>query len=171
MTLQLSDLTKQVILAASISLAPALLHGADADVQDAKIAEVMAPTDITESYVMPVWVDQVQRVCPWRSNAGEGYIRLIRSEHDGRHGIILQWIRKGIAGAPTQAISTIAVTELDTTYQVRVKMPEPELSEYACYLTAMGEDMMTEQRYKFDWILKGPGEYEFHATHMLNGGM
>ncbi|AHK17523.1 hypothetical protein [Thalassolituus oleivorans] len=171
MTLQLLDLTKQVILAASISLAPALLHGADADVQDAKIAEVMAPTDITESYVMPVWVDQVQRVCPWRSNAGEGYIRLIRSEHDGRHGIILQWIRKGIAGAPTQAISTIAVTELDTTYQVRVKMPEPELSDYACYLTAMGEDMMTEQRYKFDWILKGPGEYEFHATHMLNGGM
>ena len=33
---------------------------------------------LTEVYQLPVWVDAVVKVCPWKSESAEGYIRLIR---------------------------------------------------------------------------------------------
>lgn len=122
-------------------------------------------------YKLPAWVDQVQRVCPWRSQAGEGYIRVMRTEYEGRHGLYLQWIRKGIAGSPTQATSTVLVKELDQDYHVKLMMPEAKLSKNTCELTALGESMLNERRYQFHFTLKGPGDYQFRATHLLEGGL
>lgn len=122
-------------------------------------------------YKMPVWIDQVQRVCPWKSDAGEGYIRVVRTNFKGPHGIYLQWIRKGIAGSETQAISTVRVKELEEQYQVRLQMPQPELSSAACHLTALAESIITDRRYKMEFIVKGPGDYQLLVTSMLQGGL
>ena len=79
---------------------------------------------LSEAYVMPVWVDAVTQVCPWKSEDAEGYIRLIRKQNeDGSHGLFVQWLRKGIAGAPTAAVSTLAVEPLEHDYLVRIEMP------------------------------------------------
>lgn len=121
-------------------------------------------------YKMPVWIDQVQRVCPWKSEAGEGYIRVVRTNFNGPHGIYLQWIRKGIAGSETQAISTVLVKELEEQYQVRLQMPQPELSSEACHLTALAESIITDRRYKMEFIVKGAGNYQLLVTSMLQGG-
>lgn len=122
-------------------------------------------------YKMPVWIDQVQRVCPWKSDAGEGYIRVVRTNVKGPHGIYLQWIRKGIAGSETQAISTVRVEELEGQYQVHLQMPQPQLSPDACHLTAMAESIITDRRYKMELVVKGPGEYQLLVTSLLQGGL
>ncbi|MCA6060769.1 hypothetical protein HUF18_13345 [Thalassolituus sp. ST750PaO-4] len=122
-------------------------------------------------YKMPVWIDQVQRVCPWKSDAGEGYIRVVRTNVKGPHGIYLQWIRKGIAGSETQAISTVRVEELEGQYQVHLQMPQPQLSPDACHLTALAESIITDRRYKMELVVKGPGEYQLLVTSLLQGGL
>ncbi len=122
-------------------------------------------------YKMPVWVDQVQSVCPWKSDAGEGYIRIIRTNMKGLHGIYLQWIRKGIAGSETQAISTVLVEELEGQYQVHLQMPSPQLRADACHLTALAESIITDRRYKMEFVVKGPGDYRLLVTSMLQGGL
>lgn len=122
-------------------------------------------------YKMPVWIDQVQRVCPWKSEAGEGYIRVVRTNFKGPHGIYLQWIRKGIAGSETQAISTVRIKELEEQYQVHLQMPQPELSSAACHLTALAESIITDRRYQMEFIVKGPGDYQLLVTSMLQGGL
>lgn len=123
-------------------------------------------------YQMPVWIDAVRRVCPWRSADAEGDIRLIRKlNDDGSHGFFVQWLRKGLLGAPTEAVSTLAVEELSTDYLVRIEMPKPQLSRDACLLKAIAEDMMNERRYEFTLILKGPGDMQVQVTRMLGGGV
>jgi len=127
---------------------------------------------LEEAYKLPVWVDAVTEVCPWKSSAAEGYIRLIRQEHsDGSHGLFVQWIRKGIAGQPTQAVSTLAVEQLESEYLVRLEMPESMLARDACRLKARAEDMVNERRYEFDLLLHGPGEMQVNITRMLGGGV
>lgn len=127
---------------------------------------------LSEAYQMPVWVDAVKEVCPWKSSDAEGYIRLIRREHeDGSHGLFVQWLRKGIAGEPTEAVSTLAVETLDNDYLVRMEMPEPTLGRDACRLKALAEDMINERRYEFDLLLRGPGEMQVNVTRMLGGGV
>lgn len=122
-------------------------------------------------YKMPVWIDQVQRVCPWKSDAGEGYVRVVRTNIKSSHGIYLQWIRKGIAGAETRAISTVRVDELENQYQVHVQMPQAKISRNACHLTALAESVITDRRYKMEFIIAGPGEYQLLVTRMLQGGL
>ena len=120
-------------------------------------------------YKLPVWVDAVTEVCPWKSSSAEGYIRLIRTEkEDGRNGLYVQWIRAGIAGRPAEAVSTLAVTQLEKDYMVRMAVPEPQLSRTACHLTADAEDMMNERRYRCDLMLKGPGKLEFSAMRLYD---
>ena len=127
---------------------------------------------LSEAYVMPVWVDAVTQVCPWKSEDAEGYIRLIRKKNDdGSHGLFVQWLRKGIAGAPTAAVSTLAVEPLEKDYLVRIEMPQPTLARDACRLKAMAEDMMNERRYEFDLLLRGPGDMQVNITRMLGGGV
>ena len=124
------------------------------------------------TYQIPVWIDAVRRVCPWRSADAEGDIRLIRKlNDDGSHGLFVQWLRKGLLGAPTEAVSTLAVEELSTDHLVRIEMPKPQLSRDACKLTAIAEDMMNERRYEFSLILKGPGDMQVQVPRMLGGGV
>ena len=127
---------------------------------------------LSEAYVMPVWVDAVTQVCPWKSEDAEGYIRLIRKQNeDGSHGLFVQWLRKGIAGAPTAAVSTLAVEPLEHDYLVRIEMPPPTLARDACRLKALAEDMMNERRYEFDLLLRGPGDMQVNVKRMLGGGV
>ena len=121
---------------------------------------------------MPVWVDAVTEVCPWKSPSAEGYIRLIRREHDdGSHGLYVQWIRKGIAGEPAEAVSTLAVEELDQQLMLRLEMPQPTLARDACRLKSFGEDMVNERRYELDMLVRGPGELQVNITRKLDGGV
>lgn len=127
---------------------------------------------LSEAYVMPAWVDAVTQVCPWKSEDAEGYIRLIRKQNeDGSHGLFVQWLRKGIAGAPTAAVSTLEVEPLEHDYLVRIEMPSPTLARDACRLKALAEDMMNERRYEFDLLLRGPGDMQVNITRMLGGGV
>ncbi|WP_430462119.1 hypothetical protein ACQUQU_04835 [Thalassolituus sp. LLYu03] len=126
---------------------------------------------LTDVYKLPVWIDGLERVCPWKSSAGEGYIRVVRTDMNSHHGLYLQWVRKGIAGAPTQATSTVLVEELEKQYQVRLQMPSARLSSDACHLGMLGESITTERRYQFELVLKGPGNYTLNVTHLLEGGL
>jgi hypothetical protein len=137
------------------------------------ISVVAARADaLPEVYQLPVWVDAVVKVCPWKSESAEGYIRLIRREHDdGHHGLYVQWIREGIAGAPTEAVSTLAVEELDSEYMVRMELPTAVLGRDACRLKARAEDMVNERRYEFDFLLRGPGELTVNVTRKMDGGV
>lgn len=127
---------------------------------------------LAETYQMPVWVDAVIEVCPWKSESAEGYIRLIRREHDdGHHGLYVQWIRKGIAGAATEAVSTLAVEALENEYTVRIELPQAVLGRDACRLKARAEDMINERRYEFDILLRGPGELMLNVTRKMDGGV
>jgi hypothetical protein len=126
---------------------------------------------LVDVYKLPVWIDGVTRVCPWKSAAGQGYVRLIRTDRNSHHGLYLQWIRKGIAGATTQATSTILVEELESDYLVRMEMPQAQLEPNACRLSALAESITTERRYQFDFVVKGPGDYTLSVTHLLEGGL
>ncbi|MAD46809.1 MAG: hypothetical protein CMI02_10060 [Oceanospirillaceae bacterium] len=126
---------------------------------------------MTQIYKLPVEINAVSRVCPWRSKAGQGYIRLIRTDALTGHRLYLQWVRRGIAGAPTQATSTVPVQELEEDYEVRIEMPAATLGPHACKLSAIGEDITSERRYRFDFTLKGPGDYKLGVTHLLEGGL
>ncbi|GGY32821.1 hypothetical protein GCM10011297_02210 [Bacterioplanes sanyensis] len=122
-------------------------------------------------YKLPVWVAETQRVCPWRADGGEGYVRVIRTSAQGQHRLFFQWIRKGIAGGPTEAISTVAVEELEQQYQVRSQLPEP-LKPGGCELQAMAEDIHSERRYLMQYELSQdkPGHYHLDVTHKLMVG-
>lgn len=127
--------------------------------------------ELTTIYKLPVWMDQVKRVCPWKSASGEGYIRVIRTETAGRHQLYLQWIRKGIAGSPTQPISTIQVEELAGELAVRIEMPEASLEPGFCQLVARAENISTERRYNISLVVKGPGKYDLQTTMLYNGNL
>ena len=121
--------------------------------------EGKTPEELTDAYRLPVWIDAVTQVCPWKSPSAEGYIRLIRREHDdGSHGLFVQWVRKGIAGQPSEAVSTLAVEELEHDFMVKLEMPEQTLARDACRLKSFGQDMINERRYEFDLLVRGPGE-------------
>jgi len=153
---------------------PAVCWGADTTQVDSLQAATVADGQgaLPEAYVMPVWVDAVTEVCPWRSPSAEGYIRLIRREHDdGSHGLFVQWIRKGIAGEPAEAVSTLAVEALEKELMVRIEMPSPTLGRDACRLKSFGEDMINERRYELDLLVRGPGDMQVHITRMLDGGV
>lgn len=128
-------------------------------------------TELATIYKLPVWLDQTQRVCPWKSRAGEGYIRLIRTETDGRHQLYLQWIRKGIAGTPTQAISTVLVEELAGDLAVRFEMPDADVHPGRCQMMARAEDILTERRYDLLLTLTGPGDYQLEVTMLYSGDL
>ncbi|MAK90149.1 MAG: hypothetical protein CMI13_02785 [Oleibacter sp.] len=146
-------------------VSPALMAqtSVSAPAEDDKLAK--------DIYKLPVAINAVSRVCPWRSNAGQGYIRLIRTDALAGHHLYLQWIRRGIAGSPTQATSTVAVKELMSDYEVKFDMPQARLGQDACMLSAIGEDVTSERRYRFDFVLKGPGDYKLGVTHLLEGGL
>ncbi len=125
--------------------------------------------ELTEVYRLPLWVDGVAEVCPWKSPSAQGYIRLIRSEKgDGRNSLYVQWVRSGLVDRPAEAVSTLAVELLESEYMVRLTMPEPQLSRTACLLSAMGEDMINERRYRFDLVLKGPGKMDVSVTRLYD---
>jgi hypothetical protein len=127
---------------------------------------------LPDAYQLPIWVDAVVKVCPWKSESAEGYIRLIRREHDdGHHSLFVQWIRKGIAGADTAPVSTLAVEELESQYMVRMELPTAVLGRDACRLIARAEDMVDERRYEFDFLLRGPGELTVNVTRKMDGGV
>lgn len=126
---------------------------------------------LTTLYALPAWVAEVERVCPWRIDGAEGYVRVIRTEQYGIHGLYLQWIRKGIASGPTEAISTIAVEELREQYQVRVQMPKAQLNTHHCTLETMAEDIHNERRYRLIFELTTPGQYTLAITHLFMGNL
>ncbi|ASP40300.1 hypothetical protein CHH28_17165 [Bacterioplanes sanyensis] len=122
-------------------------------------------------YKMPVWIAESQRVCPWKTEAAEGYVRLVRTEQSGQHRLFLQWIRKGIAGGPTEPISTVVVKQLEQQYQVRTQLPNA-VQPGSCELLALAEDIHNERRYEMRYFLSAdkPGHYQLDVTHKLRGG-
>lgn len=135
---------------------------------------VQAPVDdefLTSLYTLPAWVAEVDRVCPWRIDGAEGYVRVIRTEQYGLHRLYLQWIRRGIASGPTEAISTIAIEELRDQYQVRVQMPKAQLNTHHCTLEALAEDVHNERRYRLIIELTHPGQYRLAITHLFMGNL
>lgn len=137
----------------------------------ALITRAESNEELKTVYKLPIWIDQVKRVCPWKSQDGEGYIRILRTETGGRHQLYLQWIRKGIAGSPTQAISTVQVEELAKDLAVKIEMPAAHLDPGQCRLTARAENITTERRYDMVILAKGPGKYELQTTMLYNGNL
>jgi len=166
--MQFSFIARMLVLATVVSIVPA--HAVKKSQESAQDEEAVK-NPLTQVYKLPVWINGVTRVCPWRSNAGQGYIRVIRGDTLAGHSLYLQWVRKGIAEAPTQATSTVEVEELRDDYQVRIEMPVAKLGPHSCSLSAVGEDITSERRYRFDFTLKGPGNYRLEVTHLLEGGL
>ncbi|MEC8444593.1 MAG: hypothetical protein VXZ05_10335 [Pseudomonadota bacterium] len=159
-----------LLLAGSSAVFGVVAHVSAAPAESSDFTRADDP--LPQAYKMPIWVDAVARVCPWKSPSAEGYIRVIRREHgDGSHGLYIQWVRSGIAGAETAPVSTLAVKELEGEYMVRLTMPEETLARDACLLTSLGEDMINERRFRFDFLLHGPGEMQVRVTRMLDGGV
>jgi len=125
---------------------------------------------LEQVYKMPAWVDQVTRVCPWQSNEGQGYVRVVRTEQGGRHQLFFQWIRKGMAGTPTQAISTVQVEELAGELAVKVELPRAQLHEQHCQLKARAENLTSERRYMLTFYLIRPGEYKLSLAGLYSVG-
>lgn len=137
--------------------------------QPVTVKAVVEDDFLTTLYTLPAWVAEIDRVCPWRIDGGEGYVRVIRTEQYGIHRLYLQWIRKGIASGPTEAIATVSVEEIRDQYQVRVQMPTAQLNTRNCTLEALAEDIHNERRYRLIFELTTPGQYTLAITHLMMG--
>ena len=140
-------------------------------VSEEAVSIEMGDNKLKAIYRIPAWVAETHRVCPWQLEGGEGYVRLVRTEVDGRHELYIQWIRKGIVGSDSAAISTLRVDELSTDYAVKMEVPAATDRSAPCELTALAEDILTERRYKLNLHIMAPGEYRLGVTHMMMGGL
>lgn len=122
-------------------------------------------------YKMPAYVQQVVKVCPWRSNSGQGAIRLTQTEQQGAHKLYVQWLREGLAGTETRAVSTIAIEEINNDSYYRFNMPHAELMPGACKLSTEMEDLRTQRRFRLNLFLEGPGKYQYQLTRLLDGDL
>jgi hypothetical protein len=125
---------------------------------------------IKELYKMSPAIEQVRQICPWRSATSRGTIRLMKVEDKGAHRLYVQWLREGIAGTKEAPLSTIAIQEINNDYY-RFNLPEGRLMAGACSIETIMEDIVDERRVRLTLYLMGPGEYKFHTTRLLGGGI
>jgi hypothetical protein len=125
---------------------------------------------IKELYKMSPAIEQVRQICPWRSATSRGTIRLMKVEDKGAHRLYVQWLREGIAGTKEAPLSTIAIEEINNDYY-RFNLPEGRLMAGACSIETIMEDIVDERRVRLTLYLMGPGEYKFHTTRLLGGGI
>lgn len=140
------------------------------------VAEVDKEESVRDSgleavYKLPAIVSDVSQVCPWRSKSGKGVIRLARTEQKGAHQLYVQWVREGLAGTETQAISTIPINELNKHGPYRFKMPSGKLQQNACRLVTEMENLKNKRRFRVTLYLKGPGDYDYQVTSLLDGDL
>ena len=122
-------------------------------------------------YKMPAYVQRVVKVCPWRSKSGQGAIRLTQTEQQGAHKLYVQWLREGLAGTETRAVSTIAIEEINNDSYYRFNMPAAELMPGSCKLSTEMEDLRTQRRFRLNLFLEGPGKYQYQLTRLLDGDL
>ncbi|WP_369857579.1 hypothetical protein [Candidatus Thalassolituus haligoni] len=138
----------------------------------AVVAETpFGPGDFAGIYRLPVMIDTVVSVCPWKSASGSGYVRVIRTRGPTGHGLYLQWIRFGVAGSEAEVISTRSIEELATEFDVAVEMPVAQLEKDHCLLQSQAEDSVNGRRYRLDIRVGAPGDYQFAVTRHLSGGL
>jgi hypothetical protein len=125
---------------------------------------------IKELYKMSPAIEQVRQICPWRSATSRGTIRLMKVEDKGAHRLYVQWLREGIAGTKEAPLSTIAIQEINNDYY-RFNLPEGRLMAGACSIETIMENIVDERRVRLTLYLMGPGEYKFHTTRLLGGGI
>jgi hypothetical protein len=125
---------------------------------------------IKELYKMSPAIEQVRQICPWRSATSRGTIRLMKVEDKGAHRLYVQWLREGIAGTKEAPLSTIAIQEINNDYY-RFNLPEGRLMAGACLIETIMENIVDERRVRLTLYLMGPGEYKFHTTRLLGGGI
>lgn len=132
-------------------------------------AKVLADPAFDAVYKMPMEIEWVDSLCPWKSATETGYLRLVRSRDDNRHRLLVQWLRKRTEDAPGEVVSTRFIEELDQQYALRLQTPQVQLHPDHCELTMAAEDVDSERRYQLQLRLKGPGEYRLVVIEKLPG--
>ncbi len=126
---------------------------------------------LKELYKMSPSIQTLKQVCPWRSSAAKGIIRLMQVEEKGAHKLYVQWLRQGIAGIPEAAISTIGISEINDDGFYRFDLPKGRLLAGACSLETIMEDIIDERRFRLTLYLTGPGDYEVHMSRLLDAAL
>ena len=123
-------------------------------------------------YKMPAVISLVSQVCPWRSKRARGNIRLVRTEQQGVHQLYVQWMRQGGKNGKggDEAVSTIAILELNQETYYRFEMPQGRLIPGACELKAELVDVRNQRQFSMTLYLKGAGKYQYQITRKLLGG-
>ena len=128
--------------------------------------------ELPAAFKLPVWGNEVEKVCPWKSVTEEGYIRLIRTENnEGRQALYVQWIKQGIAGNDPEIVATRQLDSMEAHNISNLTMPESFLSSMACHLTTDADNAVNDRRYRFVIELKGPGEMSVAVTRMFDEEM
>lgn len=120
-------------------------------------------------YKMPTNVVALKQVCPWKSSSAKGTIRLMQVKEQGADRLYVQWLRQGIAGAKADAISTIAIKELNGKQYYRFELPDGKVLKGACSIDTIIENVIDERRFQMTLYLMAPGEYEYHVTRFMDG--
>ncbi len=132
---------------------------------------VQAGDDFADVHKLPVSIQQVESLCPWKSPRAEGYIRVIRMRQAGHDSLYLQWLQKAGAGLPDEVISTRMVEELEQELTVQLEGPVALLHPDQCQLTLMAKAVTHERRYELILFLKGPGDYRLTVVETLPGDL
>ena len=135
------------------------------------IRQVQAKDDFADVYKLPVSIQQVESLCPWKSPRAEGYIRVIRMRQTGHDSLYLQWLQKAGAGLPDEVISTRLVEELERELTVYLEGPVALLHTDRCELTLQAKAVTYERRYALTLFLKGPGDYRLTVIETLPGDL
>lgn len=122
-------------------------------------------------YKLPTNITVVKQVCPWKSATAQGTIRLMQFEEKGAHRLYVQWLRQGIAGSDTTAISTVPIKELNGLQYYRFDLPNGKLLKGACAIETIMENIIDERRFKMTLYIKGAGKYEYHISRLLDGDL
>ena len=128
--------------------------------------------ELTPFDQLPVSINAVQQVCPWKSVTEEGYIRLIRTENnEGRQALYVQWVKQGLEGHDPEIVATRQLDSMEARNISSLTMPESFLSSTACHLTTDADNAVNDRRYRFEIELKGPGEMSVAVTRMFDEEM
>ena len=130
---------------------------------------VRADAEFAEVYKLPATIQEVDKLCPWKSPRAEGYIRVIRTQQPDRHFLYLQWVEKGAEANTDTVTATRMVEELAGDLALHMERPLASLHADRCELNIRAQSVDKERGYRLQITLKGPGDYQLAVIESLPG--
>lgn len=118
---------------------------------------------------LPLEIQQIKTLCPWRSKQGKGIVRVIYSQEKQANRLYLQWIKSATATTVSKLLSSITVQELQTT-DYRFSMPSQIIRDNSCTLISKAFKLPEKRPYRLYIRLSGFGQYQFSQRQILADG-